>query len=192
MLCLAFVEPLLEWVQITKITGKKYISKSYVISCSFFVLNWLEQRSKKSRSWEWGGKTKDVFLFVSNICMLSEASIPFIQNCCFNNVVPVMSFPQHVLIVCVEELLHIHTRDVIVLIKSSSNVFAHSWKKTSDYSCYTITIVTLSLFFPYFWRRHHIFNVSCKFESSLNNNSRKKTFPFADFTFHGLYLGSWS
>lgn len=63
MLSLAFVGPLLEWMQITKMTGKKCFSKSYVISCCFFVLNWLEQRSKKSQSWEWGGKTKDKVYF---------------------------------------------------------------------------------------------------------------------------------
>lgn len=86
-----------------------------------------------------------MFLFVSNVCMLSEASIPFIQSSCLPNLVPVMSFPQHVLIVCVEELLDIYTRDVIIPIKSSNNVFAHSRKKTSDYSCYTITIFFLFL-----------------------------------------------
>lgn len=58
--------------------------------------------------------------------MLSEAFIPFIQSSCLPNIVPVMSPPQHVLIVCVDEPLDIYSMDVMVPIKSSNNVLAHS------------------------------------------------------------------
>lgn len=47
------------------------------------------------------------------------------------------------------------------------------------------------IFFPILGEGTQVqtFNVSCKFESSLDDSSRKKTLLFTNFPFHRLYLG---
>lgn len=56
--------------------------------------------------------------------MLNEVSVPFIQSPCHPSLVPILSPPQHVVIVCVAELVDIYSRDVMVPIKTSNNFFA--------------------------------------------------------------------
>lgn len=81
-----------------------------------------------------------------NVCQV-RASNPVIQSPCLPTVVPIVSSPWCVLIVCVEELLDIYTRGVMVPIKSSNNTFAPHITKLH------LTVVRLSQFFPYS-RRH--------------------------------------
>lgn len=117
--------------------------------------------------------------------MLNEASIPFIQSPCLPSLVPILSPPPYVLIVCVEELLDIYPRGGMVPMKSNHNFLSPYIRKLQ------FTVIRLSCFFSCFKRRHQSFNILCPFANSLNVTSRKKTFIFSIFIFYRLCLGLW-
>lgn len=114
--------------------------------------------------------------------MLKEAFIPCIQSLCLPTLIPLLSPPQYVLIVCVEELLDIYPRCGMVPIKSSNDFLCLCTRKLQ------FMVITLSHFSFYFERRHQPFNIIFPLENALNVTSRKKTSIFSVFIFYRLCL----
>lgn len=83
-------------------------------------------------------KRCEVFLFIKNGCILNKATVPFIQSPCLSSLVPILSPPQYVLIVCVA----MYPRDGMVPMKSSNNFLAPCIRKL-HFSYYTIMLFLL-------------------------------------------------